>query len=100
MMFLLGMQAMFWHDPPTYFRSITATRCPCPAKVHAPIVPPVPPPRMTRSYSSGFAFHRGSFALAVCIVLISFPFSHAQPSVLYPQPSPFPPPLITGSLLP
>src|SRR5216684_2205538 len=56
MMFLLGMQAMFWHDPPTYFRSITATRWPCPAKVQAAIVPPVPPPRITRSYSSGVLF--------------------------------------------
>src|SRR6266478_5996011 len=56
MMFLLGMQAMFWHDPPTYFRSITATRWPCPAKVQAAIVPPVPPPRITRSYSSGLVF--------------------------------------------
>src|SRR5258708_1626582 len=46
MMFLLGMQAMFWHDPPTYFRSITATRWPCPAQVQAAIVPPVPPPRL------------------------------------------------------
>src|SRR5271156_2702318 len=51
-MFLLGRQAMFGHDPPMYLRSITATRCPWPAKVHAAIVDPVPPPRITRSYSS------------------------------------------------
>src|SRR5262245_15682450 len=44
---------MFGHDPPMYLRSITATRCPLPAKVHAAIVEPVPPPRITRSNSSG-----------------------------------------------
>src|SRR5258708_32589276 len=86
MMFLLGMQAMFWHDPPTYFRSITATRWPCPAKVQAAIVPPVPPPRITRSYSSGFAFHSGSLAVVFCIVLIYFPFSNAEAFVLQRQP--------------
>jgi hypothetical protein len=47
---------MFGHDPPTYLRSIAATRCPCLAKVHAAIVDPVPPPRITRSYSSGSMF--------------------------------------------
>src|SRR5579862_1683522 len=51
MMFLLGRQAMFGHDPPMYLRSITATRCPCLATVH-----PVPPPRITRSNSSGSVF--------------------------------------------
>src|SRR5262252_4003546 len=51
-MFLLGRQAMFGHDPPTYWRSITATRCPCLANVHAAMVDPVPPPRITRSYAS------------------------------------------------
>src|ERR1700757_2370416 len=55
-MFLLGRQAMFGHEPPTYLRSIAATRCPCLAKVHAAIVDPVPPPRITRSYSSGSIF--------------------------------------------
>src|SRR5580704_12251072 len=54
-MFLLGKQAMFGHDPPIYLRSTTATRCPCLAKVHAATVDPVPPPRITRSYSSGAA---------------------------------------------
>jgi hypothetical protein len=52
-MFLLGKQAMFGHDPPMYLRSITATRCPWAANVHAAIVDPVPPPRITKSYSSG-----------------------------------------------
>src|SRR6185437_1622451 len=53
MMFLLGKQAIFGHDPPMYLRSISATRCPWPAKVQAAMVDPVPPPRMTRSNSSG-----------------------------------------------
>src|SRR6266436_3841435 len=35
MMFLLGKQAMFGHDPPMYLRSMTATCLPSPAKVHA-----------------------------------------------------------------
>src|SRR5579863_2142543 len=56
MMFLLGRQAIFGHDPPMYLRSITATRCPCLAKVHAATVDPVPPPRITRSNSSGSVF--------------------------------------------
>src|SRR5215467_13841936 len=57
-MFLLGRQAMFGHDPPTYWRSITATRWPCLAKVHAAMVDPVPPPRITRSYASeSVCFH-------------------------------------------
>src|SRR6266542_1303255 len=56
MMFLLGKHAMFGHDPPMYLRSMTATRCPFPANVHAAIVDPVPPPRITRSNSSGCVF--------------------------------------------
>ena len=53
MMFLLGKHAMFGHDPPMYLRSTTATRLPSPAKVQAAMVEPVPPPRITRSNSSG-----------------------------------------------
>jgi len=56
MMFLLGKHAMFGHDPPMYWRSMTATRCPCPANVQAAMVDPVPPPRITRSNSSGCLF--------------------------------------------
>src|SRR5439155_3540668 len=56
MMFLLGRHAMFGQDPPMYLRSMTATRCPCNAKVHAAMVDPVPPPRITRSNSSGCFF--------------------------------------------
>src|ERR1700684_140368 len=58
MMFLLGRQAMFGHDPPMYLRSTTATRFPSPANVHAATVDPVPPPRITRSNSSGCVFLR------------------------------------------
>ncbi len=43
---------MFGHDPPTYMRSLAATRCPCMAKVQAAIADPVPPPRITRSGSA------------------------------------------------
>src|SRR5437016_8780178 len=56
MMFLLGKHAMFGHDPPMYLRSTTATRLPSPANVHAAMVEPVPPPRITRSNSSGCDF--------------------------------------------
>src|SRR5580658_10050852 len=56
MMFLLGRHAMFGHDPPMYLRSMTATRFPSPANVHAATVDPVPPPRITRSNSSGWVF--------------------------------------------
>src|SRR5580693_4013661 len=53
MMFLLGKHAMFGHEPPIYLRSTTTTRFPSLAKVHAAMVEPVPPPRITRSNSSG-----------------------------------------------
>src|SRR5258707_5430205 len=56
MMFLLGKHAMFGQEPPIYLRSTTATRLPSPAKVHAAMVEPVPPPRITRSNSSGCVF--------------------------------------------
>src|SRR5712672_3771192 len=56
MMFLLGKHAMFGQEPPIYLRSTTATRLPSPAKVHAAMVEPVPPPRISRSNSSGCVF--------------------------------------------
>src|SRR5258705_11940116 len=66
MIFLLGKPAMFGHDPPMYLRSTTATCFPSPAKVHAAMVEPVPPPRITRSNSSGRAFGTcGDEALSV-----------------------------------
>src|SRR5207244_10678414 len=58
MMFLLGKHAMFGHDPPMYLRSTTATRLPSPANVHAAMVEPVPPSRITRSNSSACDFLR------------------------------------------
>src|SRR5947209_11245247 len=54
MTFLLGRQATFGHDPPTYRRSTTATRFPSDASVHARYLPTSPLPRMTTSYCSGF----------------------------------------------
>src|SRR6266404_1660029 len=53
MTFLLGMQAMFIHAPPTYFRSIEAVRLPSRAIVHAINLPPVPLPSTRTSYLSG-----------------------------------------------
>src|ERR1700731_2749194 len=52
-MFLLGRHAILGQEPPIYLRSTTATRLPSPAKVQAAMVEPVPPPRITRSNSSG-----------------------------------------------
>src|ERR1700758_1948890 len=57
-MFLLGRHAILGQEPPTYLRSRTATRLPSPANVHAATVEPVPPPRITRSNSSGCDFLR------------------------------------------
>src|SRR5437870_12342601 len=45
-------------DPPIYLRSTTATHLPSPANVHAAMVEPVPPSRITRSNSSGCDFLR------------------------------------------
>src|SRR5689334_23345169 len=75
MMFLLGIHAMFGHDPPMYLRSITATRCPCPARVQAANFPPAPLPRTTRSYSSGSDF-LGSWVNEMFSILFdaNFPF--------------------------
>src|SRR6516165_2682349 len=36
LLFLLVKQAMLGHEPPMSLRSMTATRCPCAAKVEAP----------------------------------------------------------------
>src|SRR5438105_14236452 len=57
-MFLLGRHAMLGQEPPIYLRSTTATRLPSPANIHAATVEPVPPPRITRSNSSGCDFLR------------------------------------------
>src|SRR4029077_20297730 len=57
-MFLLGRHAILGQEPPIYLRSTTATRLPSPANVHAAMVEPVPPPRITRSNSSGGIFMR------------------------------------------
>src|SRR6266478_8744611 len=52
MMFLLGRHAMFGHEPPTYLRSTTTTRCPFCAEVQAISLPPAPLPSTRRSCSS------------------------------------------------
>src|SRR3989442_14095755 len=57
-MFLLGRHAILGQEPPIYLRSTTATRLPSPTNVHAAMVEPVPPPRITRSNSSGCDFFK------------------------------------------
>src|SRR5215467_8306398 len=73
-MFLLGRHATLGQDPPMYFRSTTATRLPSLAKVHAAIVEPVPPPRITRSNSSGFTLLRTSENEGSRVLFIRTPF--------------------------
>src|SRR3954449_12205828 len=52
MTFLLGRQAMFGQEPPTYLRSMTATFFPWEARVQARYLPASPLPSTTTSYSS------------------------------------------------
>src|SRR3989442_987302 len=59
MTFLLGRHAMFGHEPPIYLQSTTMTLLPSAANVHAAIVEPVPPPRITTSNSSSCGFLDG-----------------------------------------
>jgi hypothetical protein len=54
MMFLVGRQAMFWQEPPTYFRSMATVFIPSLARVQEMSLPPVPLPNTRRSYSSRF----------------------------------------------
>src|SRR5207253_10143036 len=71
--FLLGRHAMFGHAPPTYFRSMTATRLPSEPRVQARSLPPAPLPRMTMSYSSTFGMlDRKSTRLNSSHVAISY----------------------------
>src|SRR5438445_11366932 len=72
-MFLLGRHAILGQEPPIYLRSTTATRLPSPAKVHAAMVEPVPPPRITRSNSSGCVFS-STWADEVFSVCVMRPF--------------------------
>jgi hypothetical protein len=53
MIFFVGRQAMFGHDPPMYFRSTTAVRLPSRAIVQPISLPPVPLPSTSTSYFSG-----------------------------------------------
>src|ERR1700730_1085500 len=78
-MFLLGRQAMFGHDPPMYLRSITATRCPCSARVQPVSFDPAPLPRTTRSYSSGSGFLGNCAEETFSILLFSILFLSELP---------------------
>src|SRR5882672_5433926 len=73
-MFLLGRHAILGQEPPIYLRSTTATRLPSLANVHAATVDPVPPPRITRSNSSGCDFLRtwADGEVSVCSCDFSF----------------------------
>src|SRR5215831_9360851 len=53
--FLLGMQLMFGHEPPTHRRSTTAVRRPDRARSQASAFPPCPLPSTSASYRSGVA---------------------------------------------
>src|SRR5262249_3591300 len=46
---VLSRQALFGHDPPTFFRSTTAVRLPSRAIVQPISLPPVPPPNTSTS---------------------------------------------------
>src|ERR1700732_5379507 len=80
--FLLGRHAILGQEPPIYLRSTTATRLPSPANVHAAMVEPVPPPRITRSNSSGCDFLRtwadGEVSVRFMRLFLSDPFSERQ----------------------
>src|SRR5205807_1102973 len=52
MTYLLGRQAMFGQEPPTYFRSTTTVFIPFLARVQERSLPAAPLPRMSRSNSS------------------------------------------------
>src|SRR5579863_83516 len=67
MTFLLGRHAMFGHAPPTYCRSITATREPSLASVHASSLPALPLPSTTMSYSSMLAMRYSLFLSIVTV---------------------------------
>src|ERR1700757_2206225 len=100
MMFLLGMQAMFGQDPPIYLRSITATRCPCAARVHAVNFDPAPLPRITTSYSSGSVFVGDWAEEAFAISLFPDWVKRAFPSQRALKPPWSTPPKLTPSLHP
>src|SRR5438128_570469 len=79
-MFLLGRHAILGQEPPIYLRSTTATRLPSPANVHAAMVEPVPPPRITRSNSSGCDFLRTGADGEVSLLFMRLFLSEHWPS--------------------
>src|SRR5262245_22246065 len=87
MMFLLGRQAMLWHEPPMYLRSISATRFPCSAVVQAATLDPVPLPSTTRSYSSVFGTGaEGTLSISISFLRLTrskYVLSHAHNPKIY-----------------
>src|SRR5882672_1402015 len=95
MTFLLGRQAMFGQEPPTYFRSTTTVFIPFLARVQERSLPAAPLPRMSRSYSSGSMAGAGLPAVLgsskCCVVFILFPVLFCSMDSLIEQSSPHPP---------
>src|SRR2546427_7830874 len=87
MTFLLGRQAMFGQEPPTYFRSMTAVFIPFLARVQEMSLPAAPLPRMSKSYSSALIADAALRLVAVlsncCVVFISFWFLVIRSSSLH-----------------
>src|SRR5436309_12442463 len=84
MTFLLGRQAMFGQEPPTYFRSTTTVFIPFLARVQERSLPAAPLPRMSRSYCSGSMAGAGLPAVLgsskCCVVFIIEQSSRHRPS--------------------
>jgi len=70
MMCLVGRHAMWGQDPPISFRSMTAARLPCFARVQAMNFPPSPLPSTKMSYLSDFEadVFRVYFVFKSCLV--------------------------------
>src|SRR6267154_1504668 len=77
-MFLLGRHAILGQEPPIYLRSTAATRFPSAANVQAAMVEPVPPPRITRSNSSGCDFLRAWAGEAFFVLFMRIFLSERQ----------------------
>src|SRR2546430_10349373 len=79
MTFLLGRQAMFGQEPPTYSRSTADVFIPFLPRVQERSLPAAPLPRMSRSYSSASMAGAGLPAVLgsskCCVVFILFPVS-------------------------
>src|SRR5437762_89111 len=101
-MFLLGRHAIVGQEPPIYLRSTTATRLPSPANVHAAMVEPVPPPRITRSNSSGCNLRTwadGAVSVPFMRLFLSEAFSERQAQSLLVKPVRQPKGRLSGAIL-